>query len=143
MASPIRLRAAAERCRFRPSGLPAGLPLLLPLPFRASMALLRRSRSASNSAMIDCVSKVVSLPALGMAANSTAKLPFQVKCRQGKTVLHSRCSLIFECLSCCARFWFSALHRRRCASTARDAAFTALVALNLFSFFLFSASSAI
>lgn len=62
VAWPILLRAAADRCRFRPSGLPdAVLPCLSWLTRRAAMALLKRSRSASNSAMIACVSKGVSL----------------------------------------------------------------------------------
>jgi hypothetical protein len=64
IASPIRLRAAADKCRLRlrPSGLPAAvIPRPRWPPCNAAMALLRRSRSASNSAMIDCVSKGVLL----------------------------------------------------------------------------------
>jgi hypothetical protein len=66
MASPIRLRAAADMCRFLPLvgadvvvpfGLP-GLPRPL-VPPRALIASVRRSRCASNSAMIDAVFKGV------------------------------------------------------------------------------------
>jgi len=56
MARPILLRAAADMCRLRPSGLSvAVLPRPLLLLCSAAMALLRRSRSASNSAMIVAV----------------------------------------------------------------------------------------
>jgi hypothetical protein len=58
IASPIRLRAAADRCRFRPLVvLLSGRPRLCWPPRNAAIALFRRSRSASSSAMIDCVSK--------------------------------------------------------------------------------------
>jgi hypothetical protein len=68
IASPIRLRAAADRYHFRPLAvLLAGRPRLCWPPRNAAMALLRRSRSASNSAMIDCVSKGVSLLVFRMA----------------------------------------------------------------------------
>ena len=60
MASPIRLRAAADRCRLRPLVLLRGPDVRWPR-CNAAMALLSRSRSPSNSAMIDCMSKGVVL----------------------------------------------------------------------------------
>ena len=57
MASPILRLAAADSRRFRPSCLPdAVLTGLFRLPRRAAIALSRRSRSASSSAMIVAVS---------------------------------------------------------------------------------------
>jgi hypothetical protein len=67
MARPIFLRAAADSRRLRPSGLPVAVLGMFRLPRRAAMALLRRSRSPSSSAMIDCVSKGLSLLVFRMA----------------------------------------------------------------------------
>jgi hypothetical protein len=62
IAAPIFRLAAADSRRFRPSALPdAVITRLFWLPRRAAMALLSRSRSLSNSAMIDCVSNGVAL----------------------------------------------------------------------------------
>jgi hypothetical protein len=54
MALLIRLRAAADKRRFLPFLVPAGRRLLL--PFKAVIAVLSRSRSASNAAIIAAVS---------------------------------------------------------------------------------------
>jgi hypothetical protein len=64
MPSLIRFLAAALRCRRRflaSTRLTAPLlllPVLMP-PFKAAMALLRRSRSASNSAMMATLSTIL------------------------------------------------------------------------------------
>jgi hypothetical protein len=71
MARPIFLRAAADSRRLRPSGLPVAVLGMFRLPRRAAMALLRRSRSPSNSAMIDCVSKGVESPRFQNGHDST------------------------------------------------------------------------
>src|SRR5689334_14081056 len=68
IASPIRLLAAADSFLFRPSGLPDRVSLTVCFLLRAAIALLRRSRSASSSAMIEAVSKGVIPSEFGLRA---------------------------------------------------------------------------